>query len=181
MNFFKQLLIKILQVGDSGASILDKAEQFGKTGAPIGILAFIIGSLTNWYIDNQGFTILVVAFTGINSLIGGWMHWKKLRDFDWEQLLLKTSIMILVIALTYFVLEGIITTAGDGMVVNGFRASVQVATLLYPGMKIIKCMFILSNGDHPPQWLMEKLYNFNKNGDLRQFLERSENNENINQ
>lgn len=175
MNFFKYLLIKILQFGDSGATMLEKAENFSKTGVPIGIISFIIASLTNWYIEYQGFTILVVSFVFINASIGGVMHWKKLGDFSWEQLLLKTSIMILVIALTYFVLEGIISTAGGGNIVNAFRASCQVATLLYPGMKIIKSMFILSNGEHPPQWLMERLYNFKKNGDLKQFLTRNEN------
>lgn len=170
MNYLRSLLIKVLQAGDSGASLTEKAEYFGKAGAPIGVLTFIFGTMSSWYMDNQGFTIAVAFFVGLNALVGGFMHWIKLLDFDWGELLLKTSRMILVIGLTYFVLEAMITIAGEGMIINGFRASVQVATLLYPGMKLIKASFILSNGEHPPKWLMEKLYNFNKNGDLRQFL-----------
>ena len=79
--------------------------------------------------------------------------------------------MIVVVWLSYIVFEIIISAARPEVVASGFRSALQVATLAYPGAKILKNVHIYSNGEHPPQWIMKKLYNFEKNGDLKAFLE----------
>jgi hypothetical protein len=97
------------------------------------------------------------------------MHHSAKR-FDWEKLLYKTVKMLLIISGVYFVLQGIISPVGENIVTVGFKATFQVATLLYPGAKILKNLFILSKGEHPPKWIMQKVYNFQANGDLKAFL-----------
>ena len=36
--------------------------------------------------------------------------------------------------------------------------------------KPLKNIFILSEGEHPPKWLMQRIYNFQNNGDLKEFM-----------
>jgi hypothetical protein len=132
-------------------------------------VAFIFGLLNAWYMGNTEFTYAVLIIVFINMVFGGYMHFIKGR-FKWETFLKKTMVMVLVIGVSYAVLEMIVSFAGSGAVIQGFRAAIQVATLLYPGAKILKHVFVLSKGEHPPKWIMKKLYNFQENGDLNQFL-----------
>lgn len=54
-----------------------------------------------------------------------------------------------------------------------FRVVLQMTTLIYPLSKILKNIFIISKGEHPPEWIMKRIYNFQENGDLSAFLEVS--------
>lgn len=81
--------------------------------------------------------------------------------------------MISVICITYFVLEIIINTAGDGAIVSGFRASLQIATLIYPGTKIIRHTHWISRGEFPPKWMMAKFYKMEKDGDIEGFFQET--------
>ena len=136
--------------------------------------SFIIGAITDWYADEKLFTAGLTFIVFANAAFGGFVHWKKLGDFDWEDLLKKTITMIVVVWLSYVVFEIIISAARPEVVASGFRSALQVATLAYPGAKILKNIHIYSNGEHPPQWIMKKLYNFEKNGDLKAFLETND-------
>lgn len=103
------------------------------------------------------------------------MNFKK-KTFSWLVLIVKTGAMILVTFVTYMILELILIVAGSNILTEGFRAALQVATLLYPASKILKNIFILSNGEYPPEWVMKKLHDFQKNGDLSEFLKQKKEN-----
>jgi len=102
-------------------------------------------------------------------IMGGFMHHRK-SSFHWQELLEKTMIMIVVVMISYLIMAIMFEVAGHNIIVDTFETTVQVATLLYPGSKILKNIFILSEGQHPPEWVMKKIYNFQKNGDLAEFL-----------
>ena len=52
-----------------------------------------------------------------------------------------------------------------------FKRVVQLTTLLYPVSKILKNAFILTNGKYPPQFIMKALYNYEREGKLKDFFD----------
>ncbi|MCG9970979.1 hypothetical protein [Christiangramia crocea] len=168
-TFFVKLFCNTILSVDHTQDSIDRAESFLQSLKYFTPLAFILGTLNAWYMDNQEFAYAMVVIVFINMILGAVMHFKT-GQFKWEKLLVKTITMVIVIGVTYIVLEVIISFAGEGMIVTGFRAALQIATLLYPGAKILKHVFVLSNGEYPPEWIMRKIYNFQENGDLKEFL-----------
>lgn len=169
--FLVKLYCNILIVADGNSSFMDRVEGFFRSLLIFAPVAFVVEVLHSWFKSNQEFTGAVLFFIFLNMVIGGIMHHRNpTKVFDWGELLLKTILMLCVVLGTYFVLEIVISFAGEGLIVNGFRASLQISTLLYPGSKILKNFFILSDGKHPPKWIMEKVYRFQEDGDLHQFI-----------
>ena len=74
--------------------------------------------------------------------------------------------MIAILLLAYTLLESLVLVVGTNMVAEGFRVAIQVSTLLYPTSKALKNLYILSNKEFPPAFIMEKLYKFEQTGDL---------------
>lgn len=164
-----RLFCNLIIIADTDSSWYARLDSYLKAVFFFAPIAFVANVLQAWFFDNKAFTTAVIAFVFLNMILGGWMHFRSGR-FKWHVLILKTLLMLVVITITYFVLETIISFAGDNIIVGGFRAALQIATLLYPGGKMMKQIFILSDGQHPPKWVMEKIYNFQKNGDLKQFF-----------
>ena len=52
-----------------------------------------------------------------------------------------------------------------------FKMSVQLMTLFYPVSKIVKNVFVLTKGKYPPQFVMKALYNYEKEGKLKDFFD----------
>lgn len=180
-TLFIKAFFNLILIGDKNLPTIERIELFFKSLLALAPIAFLLDLSKNWFMDNQKFTTAVVLIVFINMVVGAYMHLKK-GNFSWKKFITKTISMVFVINITYIVLELIISRAGDNFVVEGFRAALQVATLLYPGAKILKNIFILSSGEHPPKWIMQKIYNFQENGDLKEFLtttKPSEDTENI--
>lgn len=72
----------------------------------------------------------------------------------------------------YTLLEMLRLTAGDNMIGEGFKVVIQITTLLYPISKALKNFYILSNKQFPPQFIMNKIYNFEKTGDIKEFFNK---------
>ena len=75
-----------------------------------------------------------------------------------------------VIVCSYIMLEMLRYTAGSNIAGETFRVIIQTLTLLYPTSKVMKNLFLISSGKFPPEFLMKKLYNFEKSGDLTAFF-----------
>lgn len=177
----KALLIQALKLycnliifAYGGVSHTERLKAFGKAYLfAIGPISFVAGVLSLWYEENETFTLFAVGFVGMNAVVGAIVHLINKR-FHWETFFIKTLKMVAIISGVYFVLEGIISPLGINPVTSGFKAAFQVATLLYPGSKILKNFFIWSDGEHPPKYIMERIYNFQENGDLKAFLGEKE-------
>ncbi len=183
MSALKIALLKIYfylaLATDPNTSVWERIVVFFLWILTLGPVVFVVDRLHKWIIDYQGFTIGVVLFILLNLILGGIVHQKK-GDFDWQLLLRKTNKMVIVLLVSYFTLEVLISIVGENFVVDGFRIAIQVSTLLYPGSKILKNIFILSEGEHPPEWVMRKVYKFQENGDLQELFDKKKNNENYN-
>ena len=168
-NFFYSLLV----ASDGRFEIIDRTIAWLKIAIFSFITSGFIISLQNefnvWFSDNQkfvnGFIIVMIA----NIILGGIRHLKT-KTFSWHQFLVKNSIMMFVVSIVYLLLHRLHLSSGDNMLSNGFESFIQVLTLFYPISKAIKSLYIISNGDYPPKFIMEKIYNFEKDGDLKELF-----------
>lgn len=168
-NFIK----KTFKVEDSESSI-DLSEKFQylfkliMTFTPI---AWILDTFNLWFADNKIFFQVLVYAIIANIVAGAKVHWDN-NTFKMKTLLWKNIEMCIIILFTYPILEGINRLTGDNMAGNIFQWGIQIGTILYPGSKAIKNLHIWSNGKYPPKFIMDKIYNFEKDGNVKELLEK---------
>ncbi len=168
-TFFAGIFYKFIYLAEDRVSIWSKIDVWFKmimASAPIVFLSDLAGA---WFEDNKQFATFVAATIILNAAVGMRRHSKN-KTFRWETFFKKTGLMIFSVIVSYALLEMLIATAGDNYVTNGFKVLIQVATLFYPASKALKSIFILTNGEYPPKWLMQKVYNFEADGNLSEFL-----------
>ena len=176
--FTLKIYCRLILLGYRELSWADRFESIWKSFAVFAPVAFILGAINRWYMDNEYFFYSVIILVIINMIFGGRMHWRK-KKFNIKIFFDKTSEMIISLSLIYLGLELIISHAGDNEITQGFRAALQMTSLLYPFSKIAKNVHILSKGKYPPEWIMKKLYNFEKTGDLQEFLKTDSKNQDL--
>ena len=133
-------------------------------------IAFLINSAFNWHAENESFLYGLYAVLFINAFIGVLTH-RKLKSFDIGEFFKSTLITVVVVFGVYFSLDQIENSIPDGFLSVAFTSSIQIITLLYPIAKIMRNSFILTNGKFPPEFLIEKLYNYERDGNIKEFLE----------
>lgn len=165
----------IIMIGDESIEWVERLKYLLKSVITFAPIAWVLGVLNLWFSNNDFFFSATVLVIAINMGLGGYTHHKKKkRTFSWKILMLKTSEMVVVTFLTYITLDVVLQVAGSNQVTDGFRTALQVATLLYPASKILKNIYILTGGEHPPKWIIERLYNFQENGDLSELIGKKE-------
>lgn len=169
----KKLLVQIMLSSEPDAvSVEDRLKYAALSIAKIAPFAYILDFVDMWFKSNhQFFFFVMVALLG-NMLIGAWRH-HKAKSFDFTEFLTKNATMGFIIVITYVMLETLRYTAGENIAGETFRVLIQVMTLLYPVSKAVKNIFILSRGQYPPEFLMRRLYSFERNGDLADFFSSS--------
>lgn len=133
-------------------------------------IAFIVNSAFNWHNEHEAFLYGLYVILFINAVIGVLTH-RKLKTLDVGEFALSTLITIVVVFGVYFSLDQMNNSIPDGFISVGFSSSVQILTLLFPIAKIMRNSFILTNGKFPPEFLIEKLYNYERDGNIKSFLE----------
>lgn len=114
----------------------------------------------------------VLVWTIIANIVAGAkVHWDN-HTFKLKTLLWKNIEMCIIILFTYPILEGINRITGDNLAGDVFQWAIQIGTILYPGSKAIKNLHIWSNGKYPPAFIMEKIYKFEKDGDVKDLLNK---------
>lgn len=132
-------------------------------------VVFMMDLIDWWFSENEQFGTFMCLALLANMGVGAWFHIKN-RTFSVKDFLFKNIEMIAVVVVGYIMLEMLRYTAGDNVAGEIFRVFIQVTTLLYPASKVLKNIFIISNGKYPPEFVMHRLYNFEKNGDLNEFF-----------
>jgi hypothetical protein len=165
--------------GSSDLSLSLKIQYAIKVLLAFTPVAYLLDSLNLWFVENSQFFSFVIYTLFINIIVGGWYHHVK-KTFDWNQFLWKNIQMWIVIVLAYPILEFMRQIAGQNSVGEVFKVTIQIATLLYPASKILKNIYILSNKQYPPSFIMDKIYKFEKDGNVTDLLGK-ENEDNINE
>lgn len=170
---------RVILITDAHPTALDKIKYSAYALAHIAPIVFLAEWLQAWVRDNAQFGLFMMVAMTVNMMVGVWFH-LKYRTFNFKEFLLKNTEMMGVMIVVYVMLEMLRYTAGDNLAGEVFRIFIQVLTLLYPTSKVMKNIFIISNGRHPPKFIMYRLYNFEKYGDLEGFFKtkKDENNNN---
>ncbi|WP_027381881.1 hypothetical protein [Epilithonimonas caeni] len=148
----------------------DRFRYFYKGFFKITPIIFIVNLLVGWHNEHLIFLKSLYGVLVINAGIGIWAH-IKLGTFDIGEFFKSTLITIAVIFAVYFSLDKLGESIPEGFLEIGFASTVQVMTLLFPISKIARNGFILTNGGFPPEFLIKALYNYQKDGNLKAFLE----------
>lgn len=172
-KYLKTLLTDILELGTKKMTCLADLPDIpyliitttAKTSPFILIWQYALGLAVDQALF-IGWWSLIMLF---NALVGIVTH-LKLKTFDWKEFLLNNAIMIILTIAVYWSTIGLVETANNA-VTNSLTTALQVATLVYPISKIFKNAHILTNGVFPPEWIVRKLFDFDKNGNLKVFKE----------
>ena len=133
-------------------------------------LIFIYNYVSNWFGANSVFTESASIIILANMIIGGASHFKR-DTFSWKELFKKNFFIILVVFISYLVLEKLFSFFADTFAGSMLKSSISFIVLMYPASKFITSMFILTNGKFPPEYLIKLFYTYEKNGRLKDFLE----------
>jgi len=166
--------LKFLHVSQNGyeLDLGEKLQYLIKLLLTFTPVAYILSKFNMWFPDNQVFFQTMVWTIIANIGFGAWYHWKN-KTFKLKVLLWKNLEMCLIILLTYPILEGINSLTGENVAGDVFKWAVQIGTILYPGSKVLKNAHLLSNKRYPPEFLMNKIYNFEKYGNVNDLLGKS--------
>lgn len=167
MNKF---LCHIVLLADSRPTIIEKIVYFINIISVLGPVAYIMNGIGIWFRANHQFSAFVMVCLTVNLFVGIWYH-NKMNTFSWKEFFIKNIQMWAVIIIVYALLEMLRLTAGNNIIGEGFKVLIQVTTLLYPVSKALKNLYILSQKQFPPAFIMEKIYNFEKNGDLKELFD----------
>lgn len=170
MNFIKETLCRIILLVDNRPTVTDKIWYLMQVIATFAPIAYLLDGLNFWFKTNQQFSSFILICLLVNMIVGAIFH-NKMATFDWVELFKKNILMWLVLIVVYAMLEMLRLTAGNNFVGETFKILIQIVTLLYPVSKVLKNIYILSNKQFPPAFIMDKIYNFEKNGNLNELFD----------
>lgn len=168
-NFYYSFIFLADQRFKERTDYIEKVFVVIKLLAAFGPIAFLLDTISMWFVNNKEFVTGFIVIVFINALLGIRKH-RKLNTFNWVTFYKKTSLMLMVVIVTYVLLSIVGKFAGDNMISEGFQILLQVTTLFYPASKGLKSVFVLSNGEYPPKWMMKRVYNFEEEGDLAELF-----------
>lgn len=170
VNFFKTIAVKLMLIGEPEVDLWDKIRYSFSVIASIGPIAYVLDQINWWFSDNEQFGFFMIVAVIINMIFGMWSHLKR-GTFNPKHFLLKNIEMMLIVIFGYTTLDMLRYTAGDNIAGEALKVLFQLSTLAFPSSKIFKNMCIISNGKFPPKFIMQRMYDFEKNGDLSKFFE----------
>ena len=176
MKLFQSLFFSIIYIADDRFSLFDKAFSYMKILLAFGPIAYLLELGGFWFVDNKKFVTYFLLIVIIQAGFGIWKH-KILNQFRWEQFFIKTGKMLIIVIFTYYLLSMVAAISGDNIISEGFELSIQVMTLFFPASKGLKSIFVISNGEYPPKWIMKKVYNYEHDGDISELFKKEPKNE----
>ena len=163
MLSIKKLFAQIVLSADEDLSWSNKLYYILISITKLAPIAFIFDGLKLWFNDNRMFFSFILYAIVANMIAGVWRHNKE-NSISWEKFFAKNMQMWIIILLTYPLLEMLKILAGDNIISEVFTIVIQVSTILYPGSKLLKNIYIISNRQFPPKFIMERLFKFEKTG-----------------
>lgn len=148
----------------------DRLEYFLEVGLKSVPFLFLYSFLSEWYEENQLFAISISTALFVNLLVGARFHWIK-GTFDLGTMLWKNLEMLVVVTGVYLLLGALGTPLGESMAGIAFKKTIEFITILYPVSKALRNFFILTGGKHPPKFVIQALYQYEKDGKLKDFFD----------
>ena len=133
-------------------------------------LLMLYSYFSTWRGNNEFFFAGICFALFLNALVGGVYHFKT-GTFDIKDFLVGNTMMIFVISVSYISLAILSIPLDESGIGKMFKMSVQLMTLFYPVSKIVKNVFVLTRGKYPSQFVMKALYNYEREGKLKDFFD----------
>lgn len=133
-------------------------------------IIFIYGIVDTWYGNNKLFAIALSTALLLNFLVGARYHWIK-GSFNLGKMLWKNLEMLIVVVGVYLLLGVLSYPLSESIVGTTFKMSIEFITILYPASKALRNFFILTGGKHPPKFIIQALYQYEKEGKLKEFFD----------
>ncbi len=127
-----------------------------------------------WWFENNAVFYRGLLFAIALNMYYGWRYHKRAKDFKHRIFWMKNIEMWAIIISIYPLLEILYVLAGENIIGETFKIAVQISTILYPGSKALKSAYLFSEKKYPPGFIMDRLYNFEKSGDLRDLYDKTE-------
>ncbi len=171
----KKVIARIILITEPGVSWTEKIQFYFTSLLKFGPIALLLNYVDLWFVGNRQFgTFLCIALV-TNMFVGSIRHLKSgtfsFKEFIWGNIIMGFSVII-----GYMMLDMLRYTAGNNIAGELFKITIQFSTLLYPTSKVLKNLFILSNGAFPPEFIMQRLYKFEKSGDLEELFKNKDKN-----
>lgn len=170
MTYIKETLCRIILLVDNRPSFTEKLNYLFNLIITFAPIAYLLDGLNLWFKTNQQFSSFILICLVVNMIVGAHYHYRQ-GTFDWVEMFKKNILMWVVLITVYGMLEMLRFTAGNNFVGESFKILIQVVTLLYPISKVLKNIYILSNKQFPPAFIMDKIYKFEKDGDLNDLFD----------
>lgn len=123
-----------------------------------------------WREKNELFFVGISFILFLNMVVGAIYH-AKAGTFDIKHFLTGNATIMLVITVVYISLSVLSIPINETETGKIFQSVVQFMTLMYPVSKIVKNVFVLTGGKYPPQFIMKALYNYEREGKLKDFFD----------
>ena len=123
-----------------------------------------------WREKNELFFVGISFILFLNMVVGAIYH-AKAGTFDIKHFLTGNATIMLVIMVVYISLSVLSIPINETETGKIFQSVVQFMTLMYPVSKIVKNVFVLTGGKYPPQFIMKALYNYEREGKLKDFFD----------
>ena len=133
-------------------------------------LLMLYSYFTVWKEKNELFFVGISFILFLNMVVGATYH-AKAGSFDIKQFLYGNISVMLVISVVYISLSVLSIPLNESEMGKMFQSVLQFMTLMYPVSKIVKNVFILTGGKYPPQFIMKALYNYEREGKLKDFFD----------
>ncbi|MFD0701736.1 hypothetical protein [Myroides pelagicus] len=170
----KQLILKyfakLVLITEPFVKISDRLDYYIAVVIRLAPIAMLLDLISWWFSENKQFGQFMCMAIFINMIVGAIFHFKN-NSFSWPAFFKRNMFMAGSVSVVYVMLEMLRYTAGDNLAGEIFKITIQITTLLYPTSKVMKNIYIMTNGKYPPEFIMKKLYDFEKNGDLKAFFE----------
>lgn len=173
-NFLHKFFFSLILIADKKPDFLERVQYMIKAILVFGPVAYLADSLNIWFWDNHAFATGVLVCVIINLGVGVAYH-RKMKTFNYPDFFKKNSEMFIILIVTYILLEILRKTIGDNSAGDVAKILIQLATLIWPISKALKNIYILTNGAHPPRFIMERIYNFEKYGMVTELFNKKEN------
>jgi hypothetical protein len=171
-TFFVKLYFAVLLLTANKPSAMEKLQYLCKLIITFAPVALALDAFEIWYQSNFQFFSFILCALSINMGVGIRYH-IKMKTFSWKLFFTRNSEMFLVVIIVYALLEMLRNTAGNNLIGESFKVVIQLTTLLYPISKALKNIYILTQKKYPPAFIMERIYNFEKNGNVTDLFNQS--------
>lgn len=131
------------------------------------ISTFVFPGLEDWFVVNKSYVNIALGVIIVDYILGCYVHGRIKYDWDWRKNITGFGVKISMVVAFAFLMEGLAhVTIEDDMIYKYIKMSGRILVILYPGISAMRNIKIVTNGAFPPDAIIGKLENFNKDLDV---------------